>query len=132
MMGRKWKKWLDTWRRRWNFQQTVLKNECRNLIILHQLVKGISNMKLVLERLTQAVADCKSTVDSAITLIQGLVEKLQEAQGDPAAMHSLITELDAITQTLADAVAANTETPAEEPPAEEPETPVDFGGNVIS
>jgi len=29
-------------------------------------------------------------------------------------------------------MAANTETPAEEPPAEEPETPVDFGGNVIS
>lgn len=60
--------------------------------------------------LQQEVSETKTVIDSAILLLQGLKQKLDEAiaAGDPAALKALSDELDAKTNALAAAVAANT------------------------
>ena len=63
-----------------------------------------------LDALKASVANNTTVIGSAITLLQGLKAKLDEAiaSGDPAALTALSTELGATDQALADAVAANT------------------------
>lgn len=78
-------------------------------------IKSI-NQKLVhmaneLQGLQQEVAESKTVMQSAITLLQGLKQKLDEAGTNAAALKSLSDELDANTNALAAAVTANT--PAE-------------------
>ncbi len=70
-----------------------------------------------LDALKTQVAENSAVIGSAITLIQGLHDKLQAAidAGDPAALQALADELKAKDQDLAAAVAANT--PAESAPA---------------
>lgn len=63
-----------------------------------------------LDSLTAAVAKNDEVINSAVTLLQGLKAKLDEAiaSGDPAKVQALSDSLGADTQQLADAVAANT------------------------
>ena len=53
--------------------------------------------------------------DSVVTLIEGIVQQLKDAEGNPAAIAELITKLDADTAKLSKAVTDNT---PEAPPAE--------------
>lgn len=77
-------------------------------------------MAATLADLTAKVTAQKTVIDSAVTLLQGLSAALKQAlaANDPAAIQSIIDALDTQDKTLADAVVANTPTPA--PPAGPP------------
>lgn len=78
------------------------------------ILQAILDLKVTimsaLSDLQAEVAQNSSVVDSAITLLQGLKAKLDEAiaSGDPAALTALSAELDAKTNALAAAVQENT------------------------
>lgn len=67
-----------------------------------------------LDKLTQEVAENKTVMASAVTLLQGLKQRLDEAGTDQAKLAELSADLDANTNALAAAVQANT--PAETEP----------------
>jgi len=70
-----------------------------------------TGMTAEFDALTAEVTETKTTIDSAIALIQGLKTMLEDAlaSGDPVtAIEALRVELDASQQALAAAVVANT------------------------
>lgn len=71
-----------------------------------------------LEVLTREVSETKTVMGSAVTLLQGLKERLDAAGTDKVKLAELSADLDTNTNALAAAVAANT--PAETPPVEPP------------
>lgn len=81
---------------------------------LTTLLKGQGKMTVELDRLTTEVAETRGVVDSAIALIGGMAQQIRDLSNDPAALTALADELDAQTNALAAAVAANS------PPAPEP------------
>ena len=68
-------------------------------------------MSAELDRLTTEVSETKTVVDSAIALLGQLAQLIRDAASDPAAINALADELDAKSNELAEAVAANTPTP---------------------
>lgn len=62
----------------------------------------------VLGDLVAAVAEESTVVDSAITLLSTLADKIAATAGDAAAATALAAEVRAKTQALSDAVVANT------------------------
>ena len=82
--------------------------------LIHQ---GKSIMS-ALQKLIAEVAETKAVNESAVTLLQGLKVKLDEAiaSGDPAMLEQLAADLDASTNSLAAAVTANT--PADPAPVD--------------
>ena len=75
------------------------------------IVQRITQMASQLDALTAAVARNTDVTESAITLLNGLKQKLDEliaAGSDPAALQALADSLGAETQKLADAVTVNT------------------------
>lgn len=79
---------------------------------------GVKKMATDLTKLTEEVTEIKTVSQSAITLIQGISQRLEEAKTDPVKIQALADELDATSAALAAAVAANT--PASEEPAPTP------------
>lgn len=71
----------------------------------------ILKMSEQLDKLTQEVAENKTVMASAVTLLQGLKQRLDEAGTDATKLAELSAELDSNTNALAAAVTANT--PAE-------------------
>ena len=78
------------------------------------LLSIINNLKLKkmgqeLDDLTAEVAETKGVVQSAIVLITGFKQKLDDAiaSGNPAALKALSDDLGETNQALADAVAQN-------------------------
>jgi len=71
----------------------------------------ILKMSEQLDKLTQEVAENKTVMESAVTLLQGLKQRLDEAGTDAAKLAQLSADLDTNTNALAAAVTANT--PAE-------------------
>jgi len=69
-----------------------------------------------LTKLEQEVSENKTVMQSAVTLLQGLKQKLDEAGTDAVKLKQLSDELDSNTNALAEAVSANT--PAEGQPTE--------------
>lgn len=65
-------------------------------------------MSADVEALVNEVAAVKAVESSALALIQGIVAKLEAANGDAAAIQQAIQDLKDGTQPLADAVAQNT------------------------
>ncbi len=68
-------------------------------------------MSIQLDALTAQVAATATVQASAVVLIQGIAQKLQEAldnAADPAAIQALADSLKAGTDALAEAVTANT------------------------
>lgn len=83
--------------------------------LLKKILKKEEIIMATIQELTLAVDRNTAVDDSVITLLQGIVQQLKDAQAsnDPAAIDALIVKLDANTQKMADAVTANT--PAEQP-----------------
>lgn len=79
--------------------------------LLSQLLQKGNAMSAALERITQEVAETKTAVESAITLINGLAQQIRDNAEDPVALNALADELDAQQAAIGEAVAANT--PAE-------------------
>lgn len=72
-------------------------------------------MSQQLDKLSQEVTQTTTVIDSAITLINGLSQQIRESVDDPAKLLDLANQLDAKQVALAEAVAANTPTPAAPP-----------------
>ncbi len=81
------------------------------------IIWRLTKMSAALDRLTTEVSENTTVVQSAITLITNLAEQLRQAATDPAAVNALADQLDAQSNALATAVAANTV--AETPPGED-------------
>lgn len=72
-------------------------------------LKGlITPMATNLDRLTTSVTNVNTKADSIIALVNGLAQQIRDNAADPAALGALADQLDADSQKLADAVAANT------------------------
>lgn len=65
----------------------------------------------ILDPIRSAAERDKTVKQSAVTLLTLLAEKLRTAAGDPVAVAAIADALDAQSQSLADAIVANT--PAE-------------------
>lgn len=77
--------------------------------------KRIIRMSEALDRIKQEVAENRTVVDSAITLISGLAQQIRDAIDDPEELNALADQLDAQQADLGAAVTANTsEAPAPE------------------
>ena len=74
------------------------------------LNQRISTLMATMQDLRDAVARNTSVDDSVLTLLQGISQQLKDAQAqnDPQAIADVIAQLDANTQKMSDAVAANT------------------------
>ena len=70
-----------------------------------------TQMSLQLDELAVAVAAMTTTTESAITLINGLADQIEDLKDDPAQLQALADTLRADTTKLSDAVVANTPTP---------------------
>jgi len=83
--------------------------------VLAKLIKRIEKIMTKLDDLKAAVERNTAVDDSVLTLLDGIVQQLKDAQSssNPAAMDELIAKLDANTQKMTDAVTKNT--PHEEP-----------------
>lgn len=81
-----------------------------NNILSHvtTLTKEVKVMSAELDRLTTEVSENNSAIDSAIVLINGLAQQIRDLATDPAALNALADSLDAKSNELAAAVAANT------------------------
>lgn len=87
--------------------------------ILRMEMKDMSD---ALNRLTAEVAEQKTVIDSAVTLLGSLAQQIRDNVGDEDALNSLADSLDTQTNQLAAAVSANT--PAQPAPSEPaPEEP---------
>jgi hypothetical protein len=77
---------------------------------LEDLTRRLQIMSEQLDTLRREVSENSEVIGSAITLIQGIKARLDEAVAsqDPAALQALADDLDAQTGTLAQAVADNT------------------------
>jgi chromosome segregation ATPase len=78
-------------------------------------------MQAAINELREEVAATRGDVQSAITLINGLADRLEQAADDPQEVRALVAELRAERQALGTAVAENplpAEAPVEEPPVE--------------
>lgn len=82
-----------------------------------------------IDDLTREVTESRTAVDSAVSLIEGLKARLDEAiaSGDMAQVQTLSDELSNNTDRLAAAVAANTPQQPGQPGTGEPGTPVEPG-----
>lgn len=82
------------------------------------ITREFKKMSAALDRLTTEVNENTAVIDSAVTLINGLAQQIRDAVDDPAKLNALADELDAKSNALAAAVAANTPAPpTTEPPA---------------
>lgn len=86
--------------------------------ILHKLVeledkltilsKGITHMSNEVDNLTAQVKANSDVIDSAVTLISGIADRIAAAGTDPVKLKALSDELKNKDDTLAAAVVANT------------------------
>jgi len=72
------------------------------------LTERIKEMSAALDALKVQVERNTQVDQSAITLIQGIAQQLQELKDDPAAIEALSNELQASADALSAAVSANT------------------------
>lgn len=79
-------------------------------------------MTLELDALQQQVAENTSLEQSAIQLIEGIADQLEEVKDDPEEISALTASLKSTATALAAAIAANTPAPEPTPePTPEPE-----------
>lgn len=87
--------------------------------LLKKILKKEDKIMATMQDLRAAVERNTSVDDSVIAMLQGISQQLKEAnaQNDPQAIQDLISQLDANTQKMSDAVKANTvaEDEAEQP-----------------
>lgn len=75
--------------------------------VVYLIKQGVGIMATLAD--VKAAVDAEKTVvDSAVTLLQGLTEKIKNLEPNQQAIDDLAAEVAAETQSLADAVTANT------------------------
>jgi len=78
------------------------------LLLLRTLTERITIMSAEIDALKAEVERNTSIDESAIILIQGLAQRIEELKTDPVALQALADELRAKNDALAAAVAAHT------------------------
>jgi methyl-accepting chemotaxis protein len=81
------------------------------------LSTGVNEMALDLSGMQAEISENTDVVQSAASLLGRLAQEIRDAAGDPAALEALATQLDQNNQALAQAVAANTPSSPDNPPA---------------
>jgi hypothetical protein len=101
----------------WNFVTlySIDKKLDQILNALGVIEKGEAQMAISLDQDIQAVADEKTVIDGAVTLLNSISAQLAAAGTDPVKLQALSDAIAANKSELAAAVAANT--PAAVPPA---------------
>jgi len=79
--------------------------------LLHQILNKEIQMATAFDDLTREVSETRTVVDSAVALLRGLKERLDQAGTDPQKLQELSASLDSKQQELAQAIVDNT--PAE-------------------
>lgn len=79
--------------------------------LLNRILEQLEQHMATLEDLQARVTANGEVIQSAITLIEGIAQRLRDAANDPGEIEALAAELDLQKARLAEAVAANT--PAE-------------------
>lgn len=92
---------------------------------IHRIARLEISVMSKLQELDAQVQATTTIQASAVALIEGLVQRLEEAGTDPEKLAELTTELRSSTATLAAAVEANTAQPAA--PDALPNTPISSG-----
>ena len=80
---------------------------------LGYVFKGLSIMSQQLDELKAEVERSRTVTEGAVTLIKSLADRIDSSADDPDALHALADELRTSDDTLAAAVAANTQASAE-------------------
>lgn len=75
---------------------------------LHQLFVKVTHMSQQIDALVTQVSETNSVMDSAIVLLRGLKQRLDEAGTDPVKLEELRAALDSKEQELAQAIVENT------------------------
>lgn len=75
---------------------------------LNYLIERIDSMSVEFDNLTAQVKANSDVLDSAITLINGIADRITAAGVDPTKLNALTTELKAKDDLLSAAVVANT------------------------
>lgn len=70
-------------------------------------LKWSAKMSETMQKLKDEIAGMTTVVGSAVALIDGLIAKLEAANGDQAAINAALAEVKADREALAAAVAAN-------------------------
>lgn len=83
------------------------------------IIKGVTNIMATMAELQAAVSRNNDAEDSVLTLLKGIAQQLKDAQatGDPAAIQTVIDQMDASTEKLSAAVVENTPGGFRTPPA---------------
>ena len=100
------------------------------LEILRTLERNAKLMSTAMEDLQREVAEATAVSESAVALIGGLAQQIRDLKDDPAKLEELASRLDASSNALAAAVAANTvaegeDDEEEDDGAEEPTEPTE-------
>jgi hypothetical protein len=82
---------------------TIVSND-----LLYDILEVLDAMTAQLDQLSADVEQNTSVTDSAVTLLENLAAEIRANANDPAALTDLASKLEANSQKLADAVAANT------------------------
>lgn len=88
----------------------------RVLGILTTLRRDVTKMSEQMDKMTTEVSEAKTVMEGAAVLLGTLSQQIRDLKDDPAKLEALAAELDASSNALGEAIAANT--PAAEPPAE--------------
>lgn len=83
-------------------------HEAEILALLTRIDQRITQMSSDLTRITTEVSEMSSVVDSAVALLGDLSQRIRDNASDPVALNALADTLDAKSNALAAAVAANT------------------------
>ena len=78
-----------------------------------------SKMSEAIDNLTAAVAENNSKIDSAITLIEGLADQVEQLKEDPVALQALADEIRGKAAALGSAIDQNDGDPSTPPAPQE-------------
>lgn len=94
-----------------NQQFNTIVNRLDTIIsLLSNIINKENTLMATLQNVTDAVAAESTVDDSIITLLNGIVQQLKDAQasGDPAALDAVVAGIQANTAKIQSAVTANT------------------------
>jgi len=86
------------------------RREWLTLYLLHELNIKVNILMATIQDVQASVAAESTVDDSIITLLNGIVQQLKDAQAsnDPAALDAVVAGIQANTKKISDAVTANT------------------------
>lgn len=85
-----------------------IKADAGLLARLDSIITALGGLKVTLDELKAKVEAQTTVVQSVVTLLTDLAQRLRDAADDPAEIQAIADQVDANRQAMADAVVANT------------------------